>query len=911
MPRKRREIGGDLHRLQELDAVEVIFGRTAMPVTSSQVADHLGVPVERVRLSRLLRAGCVLKKPLPSGIGDGFVPRVTSHLDVGAALESFSALPNRTERVVVDGRTPHGRNRVEGGRERKLTMSSALRSHVTRSMERACEVLGLEDVSKLESRHLPFLADAAWVGSMRATPLPECEWGSSASKAEKARRNADKRRSEIRLFLAFAENEGLLSVGDPDRALMDRDWAEFVALSPIKEKDARELVAKAIELGAYSPEALVELGFDRLEAMVVKSDRYSSSSSARSSVSRCRTAWNRRARVSEYLPMWAGRRPLSARRSDGGLELTWWSVPGVIRGDAPLLDEPEMQLQKAEAIDLIDWSRLHSPEDRAEDEGGPLPPRPKKAGYGKQLGSRDENPQVADRALRAVSRYQRYLLTEAPSSDRLTVEELRSTPWIELFADRPRLLRFLDHEVERLVAANDGRMTKGSVWNSLVAAFTLLWAYFPAYIKRELEAIRTKINKTIWSAENEEALRGLEADRRRLDGQLQEWEQLADRWLSRLRSLEEKYGFVSRKPKSEIATKLSHDLILGRLAARLRSKRLDFEEDMRVRTETMQAERKMLLLEPCEVHAARSCGVCFPEIELTSTGFAVSLVNRGYCITVTREAMFRLGALLPWRPGVFRKALIGEHLDPESLAVAAVGNDNKVQRDNGQVRRMRVTLPELPSVTYPDEVEHAVEVIRVLIRDAQPWLWNNPTKTGRRLQKPAHRKRMFLSREGAPFLVESRFGGAIRSALESTARELNRLARAPEDMVELPSGWGARASYIFRFLWGHRALSLGVDVGVVAQVLGNSPETVLAYYHDVDQGEAMQQAAAHMGKRGDVDPRELALLPPDETAGSPGPSTSYESELRGLLEDRRAGRIDDEEYQMLKVDLKLRYGRAA
>jgi len=62
----------------------------------------------------------------------------------------------------------------------------------------------------------------------------------------------------------------------------------------------------------------------------------------------------------------------------------------------------------------------------------------------------------------------------------------------------------------------------------------------------------------------------------------------------------------------------------------------------------------------------------------TGRGTAREVLTRAYCQIIVKEVLLRLPALLPWRPGVFREALLNRHIDPQSFQIAAIGNDNKV-----------------------------------------------------------------------------------------------------------------------------------------------------------------------------------------------------------------------------------------
>ena len=72
-------------------------------------------------------------------------------------------------------------------------------------------------------------------------------------------------------------------------------------------------------------------------------------------------------------------------------------------------------------------------------------------------------------------------------------------------------------------------------------------------------------------------------------------------------------------------------------------------------------------------------------------------LTREYCKLVTKEVLLRLPAILPWRPGTFRRAIIGRHIHPDTLALAVMGNDDKIAYDNaGEVKRLAVTSETSP-----------------------------------------------------------------------------------------------------------------------------------------------------------------------------------------------------------------------
>ena len=348
----------------------------------------------------------------------------------------------------------------------------------------AATQLGVTQLDALQAEHVPFLVNAAFVALMRETPVPESQWFSEDKRAKKARRSVGKRCSEFSSFLSWADHENYIWAARLNSTLMSRPWAEFVALTirrTWEEKSARELAAKARPWVPTRRKIWSRSASTRLSKRSLSDSRYA----------------NRRARRVRLVVV--GRLEREGRRhgpsaglgigskdeaaGDGGLDLTWWSATAVVNDRPSILDKPGMEFQRKQAYAVRDWWTAFDPTLRNDADGEALPPRPLKEGrYVKQLGSRDENPRVAQIPLSAVSRLQRFALSEDEEQFRISHRDMEAMAWPDLFRDRARMARFAEHEYARNDRKYGGKISRGAIWQRTSYCYTIMWAYFPAYL---------------------------------------------------------------------------------------------------------------------------------------------------------------------------------------------------------------------------------------------------------------------------------------------------------------------------------------------------------------------------------------------------------------------------------------------
>jgi hypothetical protein len=110
---------------------------------------------------------------------------------------------------------------------------------------------------------------------------------------------------------------------------------------------------------------------------------------------------------------------------------------------------------------------------------------------------------------------------------------------------------------------------------------------------------------------------------------------------------------------------------------------------------------------------------------------------------------------------------------------------------------------------------------------------------GGKADQPWNDEHLFLSRDGLSVGKSKGLAGTITRALEERARAANASLKDGEAPIHLPTGWGTTGSYVFRFLWGHRAIEQGASMSSVALALGNTERTTRQYYHKVKSDTAI------------------------------------------------------------------------
>jgi hypothetical protein len=806
-----REINGtrwlvDDWRRAQATRLRELCGEFGRPVSPSELAESLGVEPRHVTHMALVKNGYALLRTIPGdSTARGLWPRAEVSVRLLEAVVHFRSLPPGT---VLQWKEPR-RTRARQFRARKLTISKTLRSRVQTSLRRARNHLGLRSLRDCRDEHLRLILDAVWTFEMERSLVPRTQWRTRTPVAVRARKTANNRRSEIMQFLSWAEWKGYLDLSCLARETLPHGWTTFISRVVGMADGGIDVAARRLAKIAYdrmqadSPERLVEIGFDEMEELLYADPRYRSKGSAKTTISRLRKAWNAAASADGHapLPLWTGT-PRVQRREDGGLLNSWWSAHAFMRGTTTLLDTPGMEYQLRQAKDMRDWWTLSDPTLRAESEGGPLPPRPQRSRQErgrKRLGARSEAETTAAKPLTIVSEMQRFALTLDEEERRLDPEQVTQMDWSELFADRGRVRRYIRYVFESSNQANGGKITAGvrKVWY----VYTIMWSYLPAWLRVEIERIRNeRLTLDISSDAGLRKAQQLEQERARHEHRIEQWLREADSVSSYIQELLEEYGgIVPRKNKTEIRESISHSLI-RRMADALRDQRL-----------MLAAERRR--------------------------------ITRRYCILVTQEAMLRLHSILPWRPGTLRRAVIGVHIDPDTLEIAVRGRDDKVASDRMGVKWQQVRIPDLEWWSDPDEIEATVRVLRTLIDDVRPWLWANPTGTGRRLRRAGDDCRLMLSSYGIPWRNAGSYTTSFQAALQAGATLANELLAPGEAPITLPTGYGTTGSYIMRFLYGHRIRQNGGTYNDIASALGNSEATARRHYHDEHETETLGRLA--------------------------------------------------------------------
>jgi hypothetical protein len=830
--------------LEQADALRRLTADLGRPVTVAELACALRVSPRDVTNTALVKRGYALIRREPLSGSKGLWPRQLGDTRLRAAWLAFRAIPDGTILTWTEPR----RDSKKAYIRRRLTVTAALKERLRKALGRACQKLGIRGLSRVEGHHLRMMLDAVWAGQMERSHVPEEHWHSSEDVVRRARKTADNRRSEVRTFLSWAESESFLTLNVLATDTLSPDWIDFVLRAGEDSRlmtNLRRIGKLAMALGAASPVRLVEVGFHRITATVMQSGK--DHGSAKVLISRYRRAWNRVASAPGLppLPQWT-----STSRSLKG----WFNAGAFVSGRPSILDEAGMEFHRRQARDLCDWWTAPDPSTCTGSSGQLLGPRPKTSRHGrKRMGARSRREPTPIRHLYAVSLLCRFVLEHDAPECRMTADELRRTDWRDLFADLDRLRRFIEWVITSNYLTSGGTITDEDEWTGgtltagvkvVWSVYTMLWAYFPAVEKAGLAAASRALVEIAEFANPGDFNRGEELRRARLmhEARIARWEEHADAIKAHiLRLLALGGGIIELKPKKEIRRLLHHGNI-RRIVDALRAERLTRLSVLRKKTAALQRQRRRLREVPCLNCATLACETHNPDPALSPAGVAWELVSESYVMLIIREAMLRLLSILPWRPGVFRKARLGVHVDPDSLQVRARGHDLKVEHDaTGNVRWQMVSLPDLEYWDDPEEVERAIEALRALLAEARPWCEARKGRfrgrTPDATERPA--EYLFLNSRGLPWATPGTFSTAFRTAIEFGAHLVNKAG--PDHPIILPDGWGARSSYILRFLWGDRARRHGASFEEIAAVLGNSPRTVARYYHDEERLEAQNR----------------------------------------------------------------------
>lgn len=845
------EIGGQLvlidawHRRQR-DALRALVDDLQRPVSRGELAQALGVPVGIVSSAALVNRGYARVRMIAETREKGLWPCPESRPRLRAALQAWDALEEGTLCEWAEprrGRGARGLPQVS----RRLTVTGPHKSRIRTRLLQALDRMNIS-IDAVEPVHLGMILQVTRLAEMERSMLPPDEWRGSTTAARRARRTASARTSEMTAWLSWCEHKGFLTLTGLESDTLSDAWIDLLA-QVRGDREAltrgRQIAVLAMQVGIDRPALMADGGFARVEAAVMTSPTITSDASARTTLARFRRIWNRVIAHEGTLPQWPRpEHPHRGRLPDGGLIRTWWEAHLLMDGKEGLLDLPGMEFQRQQATDLRDWILLEDPSRRG---GRPLPPRPRFNRRGvRRLGARSPREVTPLRYLQCVSAYQRYLISHAET--RIPAEEMTGMDWSRLFEQREPLLDFIDHEISRDLRRNGGILHSGTI--RLWTIYTLCWAYFPAYLTARLRGLEQEMLAT--DPGERERLESLRHQAVLIERQVTRWNHLADDIKALIeRRIVEHGGIRSRKDRSAISATFSHRDAL-RCADAVRRLRIEAEEDLRHRTRRL----------------ARSHGV---RVDECPHGISVDLVDTSYCQLVVRELLLRLPSVLPWRPSVFRRARLGVHLDPVTLRLSVVGNDGKVaRRPDGSLREDVVDLPSIEFFEHEDEVTHLVEVLRRYLDLARPWRWAHPSKVGRRQRAQAEARgvswddRLLLNRHGIPWESAATFATSIRSALEWASQQVNGRLEEGDEPIRLPTGYATRGSYIFRFLWGHRAVKAGASFGDVAQVLGNSERVVRRHYQDVVPTEHMNRVIRERRGRGQPasagDPGEDELM---------------------------------------------------
>lgn len=882
-----RMIGGrnwlvdDWHRAQAA-ALHSLAKEHGGPIAPSQLADALQVSVDDLTPVALVKNGHAFFRG-PRGSSRMLWPREGTAPRLVHAVAAFRRL---RQGVTLAWREP----RRTGSRKfirRRMTISRTLRSRVQSALRVGMRHIGLDHLRHAEQHHLRLLLDAVWEESMSRSNLPRELWQAKGDVAARARHTADNRRSELMQFLSWAEHEGFVSLHDLQSITLPESWTRFV-LRAEGAPGQLDVVARRLAKIAFtrlhlpSPERLVDRGFRTIEDEIINGGSYGSDGSARTTLSKLRRAWNYCATAAEpAYPVWPtnehGGTP--KRLPDGGLQLSWWSAGAFFAGRPSLLDAPGFERQKQQAQDMKDWWMLSDPHARPVAQGGPLARRPKLSRQGKgrkRLGARHPGEETAKKPLTVVSRVQRFAISYDEPELRIAADVIRATEWRDLFRDTERLKRYVRWEIARNAAMNDGKCITGGarmVWY----VYTLLWAYYAAPAETRLEDIAKEYaSLDLTSKKGRAQARLLEQETAQRTLEIKMWHGAAAEIQDLILALISENGGEIRPKKDKTAIRASLDhQVLGRLADHLRDRRLERADRLLFKTRQLQ----------------RAGG----EYDLAPSGIAWSVIDRTYCKLILHELMIRAHALLPMRPGLVRRTRFGVHLDPDTLEFAAIGRQDKVEKDaKGNVKRPRVKLDDIAWWNDPNEITDFLQAYRVFVDEARVWLLDHPTKTALRLRQPDDDEFLMISSYGIPWRIQSTYSTSFKAALTSAARSYNASVPAGESPINLPTGWGTRGVYVPRFLYGQRIRDAGGTFEDIAAVLGNSPNTAKRYYQDEQPGEAQNRVTKKL--RHSVS-RSSALIDSPAQAQTPLETlkrarAEFEAETAALeLTTEEAGRL--------------------
>lgn len=903
-------------RWRMFDALVALHREHGRPILRSELAARLGMPVKAVHPNTLVSARYATIRAMPgsewrSRDEKGFLPADLSVTRMGDALRALerASQGTHTYRVRVGARMV----------ERRLKINASFKSRIRNLAKRLKRHLAIRRWDDITSERIPQVIDAVFDAEMERSLVPRSDWRTQTRMAKRARKNALNRQSEMRRFLEWAQHEGYVDLrflalhNKSRKPMLTRAWAEFNALVPHKRTQNAPLTFahRAMRFGADSPETLVAMGFERF-AEWVEADGFMHQRGARAAVGRCRKVWNERARLRHDLPEWVPPiQHMRERLEDGGLVRTWWSAWGFIVGNETLLDRDGMEKQRRQAVDMRDWWTLSNPPSRSLSEGGPLPPRPDRARPGgRRIGARTEGERTAIKPLWTVTRLQRFAMTDDPiEAERIALDRMQAMDWGKLLKDVGRLERFVRYELQRSADEHDGRLVKTQGTDSALYVSLLAEVYFPAFLTDRLCKLEREEMNLPDTAAGDQRQREIGRERKRLLAEKAEWADIAAATLKLFGSEEIRLGgFRSMKAREAIADHLSHRDV-GRIADAFRARRLDIEQDLRRKTDKLLTTNAQARREPCRIEVdGVACGQlqCDEHHPLPDVrhGIAADLVGRAYAFLVMKELWMRLPPLLPWRPSEFCRLRIGQHLNPKTLEVSAIRYKNP--RTGVTVSRREAHLPSLKPIRGmdPEATPKMVEVLLLCIDLAQPFLAANPTSRGRRCKAsiPMNDEHLFLSFDGLNTTKSKSLANTVGRTLEEGAKLVNESLADGETPITLPTGWGARGSYVFRFLWGHRSVEAGASMSSVALALGNTERTTREYYQAVRSDSAVNSVAAVTHKA--TPSSHFPVEPP----GATGPDDAYVRELEMLCERREKGLLDEDEFTAWKKALRRRHG---
>lgn len=894
------------------DSIQRLHDRLGRPVRQVEIAQDLSLPLDDVHPYSLVMARMVRPSPVPGFDEMGFVPADLT-IDLRGALDALDKLPAGQ----YDFRVREG----NGYTTQTLTVNRGFKSRIRGLLKRAMPYLGIRHYGQLTADRLPQLLEAVRQDSMARSNVPESDWTSQTPRAKRARKNALNRVGECRRFLQWSESEGYVDLrffhlrNKSRTPMLSRAWAAFHDLVPIvpRRDHALTLARRAMAFGANSPEELVEAGFERFEQWLAGQKRYNTTAALRGFVHRARQTWNERATVSDHLPQWDGPgRHMQGRLPDGGLVRTWWSPKRALLEKPGILDEPGMECQKEQAHNIRDWWTLADPTVRPDSVGGPLPPRPAKAHEGgRRIGASTEDQPTAYKPLASVSRFCRFVMTYDPEvKQRIPLDKMKMAAWDELYLNLSQVLRFIHYEMQLSADEHDGRLVKTQGTDAALYVRLLTRVYFTAWVNRALERLDDEEIDLPDQPDADERQKEIRRKRSKLLKKRKELEHVADKAIEYFRREEERLGGMRpRKAKNETADNLSHEDI-SRIADAYRQCRLDTEEELRRQTKRLQENRVKARARPCDARLEDKapCGVIGCDVHHPTPtivdGIATELLYRTYAFLCMKELWARFPALVPFRPSEFCRTQIGVHLNPKTLEYSAPRYKNP--RSRGVVQRREVHVPTVKPIAGldPGFTPKLVDVLERVLSLAQPYLASNPTPKGARLKvrHPNNDRHLFLTWDGLCLASSRSLHAMIAHILEEGANMVNASLKPGEPPIVLPTGWGAKGSYVFRFLWGHRSVEEGASMSSVALALGNSESTTRQYYQRVRSDTAINSVAdttRNSGKKKEDS---------DDVPPAVGNKLTFYDEVDVLCERKEKGLIDEAGYSAAYADLKKKHG---